>query len=361
MDLKAQYELIKEELDQAIHSVIDETAFVRGPYVHDFEREYEVKYGVKHCISCANGTDALYIALKMLGVGPGDEVITTACSWISTSEVISQAGAQVVFVDIDPKTFLIDLNKVEKKITQKTKAIIPVHLYGQCVDMPKLMKLAKKYELKVIEDCAQAHFSEFNGKKAGTFGDVGTFSFYPGKNLGAWGDAGCMVTNDEDLSEKLRMFANHGSLVKHQHIIEGINSRLDGLQASILSVKLNHILTWTKERQEVARKYNMILSGVPQVVTPYRQKGSGHVYHVYCLKVQRRDELESFLNKHGIATARHYPTPLPFLEAYSYMGHKVEDFSSASQTQSEILSLPIYPELSDEQIEFIGAVVKKFY
>ena len=316
VDLTAQYNRYKDELDKAVQEVIQQNAFVRGPFVTEFEKDYAQAYGVEHCISCANGTDALYIALKMLGIGPGDEVITTACSWISTSETIGQVGAQVVFVDINPQTFLIDIDKIEEKITSRTKAIIPVHLYGQCVDMPAIMLLAEKYKLKVVEDCAQAHFVKFRGQRAGTFGDIGTFSFYPGKNLGAWGDAGCLITNNPSLAEKCRMYANHGSLIKHSHKIDGINSRMDGIQASILSVKLNYILEWTKERQEVAKKYDKAFASMDDVATPYVQQDSTHVYHVYCLRVQNRDELERYLKQKGIPTVRHYPTPLPFLEAY---------------------------------------------
>ncbi|SVD78190.1 uncharacterized protein METZ01_LOCUS431044, partial [marine metagenome] len=240
VDLKAQYHSIKEEIDTAIQNVINETAFIKGKYVQNFEEEYAEIYGVKHCISCANGTDAIYITLKALGIGPGDEVITTALSWISTSETITQAGARVVFVDIDPDYYTIDTAKIENKITEKTKAIIPVHLYGHPGNMTDIMAIAEKYNLKVIEDCAQAHFAQWKGKYVGTFGIAGTFSFFPGKNLGAFGDAGCIVTNDDELAQKVRMFAHHGALKKHHHEFEGINSRLDGLQAAVLSVKLKY-------------------------------------------------------------------------------------------------------------------------
>ena len=239
VDLKAQYQSIKEEIDKAIQSVIENTAFIKGKYVQQFEEDYAEAYGVKHVVSCGNGTDALYITLKAMDIGPGDEVITTAHSWISTSETITQAGANVVFVDIDKDYYTINTNLIEEKITKKTKVIIPVHIYGQPVNMTEIMRIAKKYNLKVIEDCAQAHFAEWGNKYVGTIGDAGTFSFFPGKNLGAYGDAGCIVTNNDALAEKMRMFANHGALIKHEHQVEGINSRLDGLQAAILSVKLN--------------------------------------------------------------------------------------------------------------------------
>ena len=249
VDLKSQYLSIKGEIDGAIQSVIEESAFVRGRYVSRFEEEYAQEFGVEHCISCASGTDALYITLKALGIGPGDEVITTALSWISTSQTISQTGARVVFVDIEEDYFTIDPSRIEEKITDRTRAIIPVHLYGQAADIGSIMSIAKKYQLMVIEDCAQAHFGEYKGRTVGTFGIAGTFSFFPGKNLGAYGDAGAIISRDEQFSTRARMFANHGSLVKHKHEIEGINSRLDGIQAAVLSVKLKRIHEWNNQRR----------------------------------------------------------------------------------------------------------------
>ena len=258
VDLKAQYNSIKNEIDSTIQKVISETAFIKGKYVLQFEEDYKNAYGVKNVVSCANGTDAIYISLKALGIGAGDEVITTALSWISTSETITQAGAKVVFVDIDPENYTFDVSKIEEKITEKTKAIIPVHIYGHPANMTEIMRIAKHYNLNVIEDCAQAHFAQWKGQNVGTFGDLATFSFFPGKNLGAYGDAGAVITNDKKLADKVRMFANNGALVKHQHKIEGINSRMDGLQAAILSVKLKYINKWTNSRikmQEYIMKY----------------------------------------------------------------------------------------------------------
>lgn len=353
VDLNAQYESIKDEIDNAIVDVIHRSAFIKGEYVRDFESEYAEKYGVKHCISCANGTDALFIAQKMHGIGPGDEVITTALSWISTSESISLTGAKPVFVDIEEDYFTIDPQKIEKKITSKTKAIIPVHLYGQCADMDPILDIARKHNLYVIEDTAQAHFAEYKGKLAGTMGDVGTFSFYPGKNLGAYGDAGAIITNNDDLAEKMRMFANHGALKKHNHKMEGINSRLDGLQAAILSVKLRHILDWNEKRRNVASLYSELLAKNESIITPEIRGKSKHVFHVYCIRTGNRDKLKSILEDQGVSTAIHYPTALPFLEAYEYLNHKPEDFPVAHRTQSEILSLPIFPELGSENIEFV--------
>ena len=353
VDLKAQYQSIKEEIDEAIQSVIENTAFIKGKYVQQFEEDYAEAYGVKHVVSCGNGTDALYITLKAMGIGPGDEVITTAHSWISTSETITQAGAKVVFVDIDKDYYTINTNLIEEKITKKTKVIIPVHIYGQPVNMTEIMRIAKKYNLKVIEDCAQAHFAEWDNKYVGTIGDAGTFSFFPGKNLGAYGDAGCIVTNNDALAEKMRMFANHGALKKHHHEMEGINSRLDGLQAAILSVKLKYIHQWTDLRIQHAKKYSELLSGVDNIVTPVTHQDAKHVFHLYVIRTKERIGLQAHLQEIGISTGIHYPTPLPFLKAYEYLGHNAGDFPVSYDYKDQILSLPMYPELSDKQIMYI--------
>lgn len=360
VDLKAQYLNIKPQIDSAIQSVIEESAFVRGRYVKEFEEAFAKKYGVEHCISVANGTDAMYIALKMLGIGPGDEVITTALSWISTSEVITQAGAKVVFVDIDPDYYTIDAEKIQDKINSRTKAVIPVHLYGQAVQIDAIKAVCDKYKLYLIEDCAQAHFAEYNGQKAGTFGIAGTFSFYPGKNLGAYGDAGAIITNDGELAVKMKMFANHGSLKKHQHEIEGINSRMDGLQAAILSVKLKYIDEWNQKRYQNALIYNEQLKGVKGIIVPKIRASSSHIFHLYVIRTKLRNELQEYLKGQGIETAVHYPSALPFLRAYDYLKCKPEDFPAAYQCQNEILSLPMYPELSKEQIDYIIHHIRVF-
>ena len=359
VDLKAQYQSIKKEIDKAIQNVIDETAFIKGKYVKKFEEEYADAYGVKHVISCANGTDAIYITLKAMDIGLGDEVITTALSWISTSETITQTGARVVFVDIDPDYYTIDTAKIEEKITNKTKAIIPVHLYGHPANMSKIMVIAKKYNLKVLEDCAQAHFAKWQGKYVGTYGDAGTFSFFPGKNLGAYGDAGCIVTNDDDLAEKMRRFSRHGALGKHDHEIEGINSRLDGLQAAILSVKLKYIHEWTDLRIQHAALYNKLLSG-SGVETPHTYEAAKHVFHLYVIRTENRDELQSYLNENGISTGVHYPTSLPYLKAYEYLGHTPADFPVAYEYMNKILSLPMFPELDKNSIRKIVRNISTF-
>jgi len=361
VDLQAQYQLIKEEIDSAVSRVIAETAFVRGKYVSEFENEFAKVYGVEHCISCGNGTDALYITLKALGIGPGDEVITTAMSWISTSQTISQTGAKVVFVDVDQNFFTLDPLRIEEKITEKTRAIVPVHLYGQAADMERIMAIANSKGLFVIEDCAQAHFATFRDKKVGTFGVAGAFSFYPGKNLGAYGDAGAIVSCDEKFSVRARMFANHGSLVKHQHEIEGINSRLDGLQAAILSVKLHYIEKWNEQRRDLGKLYDQLLTGINGVLLPKVREGSEHVYHLYVIQVDSRDELSKYLRNEGIETGIHYPVALPYLNAYRYLHHGPEEFPLAYTYQSKILSLPMYPELTFDMVDFVAQAIRQYY
>ncbi|MDW3196198.1 MAG: DegT/DnrJ/EryC1/StrS family aminotransferase [Cytophagales bacterium] len=359
VDLKAQYYSIKEEVDEAIQSILENTSFIGGPILEEFKNNFQEVVGVKHCIPCANGTDALYISMRMMGIGPGDEVITTASSWISTSESITQTGATPVFVDIDEFN-TIDVTKIEAKITSATKAIIPVHLYGQMCDMPAIMQIAKKHGIKVLEDCAQSHLSAVDGKVAGLWGDIATFSFYPGKNLGAYGDAGCMVTNDDQLAEECKKFANHGSLVKHQHEIEGINSRMDTLQAAILNVKLPRLIEWTDARIRVAKKYTELLASVEDITVPKVRPNSKHSFHVYGIKSPKRDELKEFLKNKGVPTQIHYPKAMPFMKAYNRFGFQQSDFPNAHDLQETELSLPIYPEITDAEIAYIVDSLSQF-
>jgi len=359
VDLHKQYLSIKNEIDGAIEDVIKNTAFIKGKYVQEFENNFAEKYGVKHCIGVANGTDAIFITLKMLGIGNGDEVITVANSWISTSETISNTGAIPVFVDIEPDYYSIDVSRIEEKITSKTRAIIPVHLYGQPADIKIIQQICEKYNLFLIEDCAQAHFSKFENKFVGTYGDVATFSFYPGKNLGAFGDAGCIITDNDQLAEKCRMYANHGALTKHQHIIEGVNSRLDGLQAAIINAKLPYIDSWNEKRLQNALYYNELLKDLPGIVTPKIKNNCKHIFHLYVIRSKKRDEISEFLNQNGVQTAIHYPTALPFMQAYKYLQYEESDLPIAFQFQKEILSLPMYPELAKEQIEYVVKLIRK--
>lgn len=361
VDLNAQYLSIKDSVDSAIQKVIADTTFVGGHPVRQFEQAFAELLGVKHCIGVANGTDAIYIALRMLGIGAGDEVITTATSWISTSETISQTGARPVFVDIDKDYYTIDVDLVKSKINSRTKAIIPVHLYGQAVDIGPLAKLCKTHNLVIIEDCAQSHLTETQGKYVGQFGVAGTFSFYPGKNLGAYGDAGAIVTNDSELAERVRMYANHGALKKHAHLMEGINSRLDTIQAAILLAKLPQLKLWTKARISHAAQYSALLKDVKDVRVPEIRPETVHSFHLYVIRVSRRDELKSFLEERGVQTAIHYPSALPNLPAYRYLGHSAADFPVASKHQDEILSLPMFPELTPDQINHVVKSIREFY
>jgi dTDP-4-amino-4,6-dideoxygalactose transaminase len=360
-DLKAQYYSIKNEIDAAIAKVIDESAFIGGHFVKDFEGGFANAYGVKHVIGCGNGTDTLYVLMKMHGIGNGDEVITPANSWISSAESITQAGARPVFADVNPDYFSMDEDLVESKITKNTKAIIAVHLQGQMCEIEKIKNICTKHKLFLVEDCAQSHFSEFKGVKAGLFGVAGSFSFYPGKNLGAYGDAGCIITNNDELATKCKMFARHGALIKHQHQVEGINSRLDGIQAAILSAKLPHVIEWTEKRILLAALYNKYLSATDEIILPKVRPDTKHTYHVYVIRAQQRDNLMKFLSDNFIETSLHYPTPLPFLPAYNYLNHKTSDFPVANQLQKEILSLPMYAEMTEEMVQYVSEKIKTFY
>jgi dTDP-4-amino-4,6-dideoxygalactose transaminase len=359
VDLHAQYLSIKPEIDAAMAEVIAQSAYIRGPQVDAFERAWAKTLGVKHCVSCANGTDAIYIAMRGLGIKPGDEVITTAHSWISTTETITQAGGRVVFCDTDNDTFTINTAQIEAKITPRTVGIIPVHLYGQPADMDAIMAVARKHKLWVIEDCAQAHLARYKGKLIGTFGNAATFSFYPGKNLGAYGDAGCTSTDDDRLADWMTTYARHGG--KGEHVMEGINSRMDGLQGAVLNVKLPHLAAWTKSRQRVAARYDELLKGVGDIVAPKVASDRDHVYHLYVIRTGKRDALKKHLAEAGIATVLNYPKALPFYPAYGYLGHTPDDFPVAYENQSRILSLPIFPEMTEEMISYVAQQIAGFF
>ncbi len=352
VDLKKQYLTIKTEVDEAIRNVIGDAAFIGGKYAKAFEEEFAKFCHTSHCVGVGNGTDAIYIVLRALGVGVGDEVITVANSFIATSEAITMTGARPVFVDCDATTYNIDIGIIAPAITPRTKAIVPVHLYGQPADMAPIMKIANENNLYVVEDAAQAHGAEISGRRVGTFGHAACFSFFPGKNLGAYGDAGCIVTNDSDLVLKCRMIANHGRVKKYDHDFEGVNSRLDGLQAAILSVKLKYLEEWTEKRRKAASLYNNCLEG-SEIITPYAQEEVRHVYHLYVVRSPARDKVQAELSAAGIATGIHYPIALPNLQAYKYMGKLPADFPTASKYSQEILSLPIFPEIEESQIEYI--------
>ena len=361
VDLRAQYASIKEEIDVAIHTVISDTAFIGGPHLKSFEHEFAGFCGVKHCVGVGNGTDALFIALKVLGVGQGDEVITAANSFVATSEAIAMAGAQVTFVDINAETYNIDVDKIEEKISGRTKAIVPVHLFGQPADMDPILGLSRKYNLKIVSDVAQAHGSLYRGKSIASLADFACFSFYPGKNLGAYGDGGALVTNNQEWAEKARMFANHGRVQKYEHQVKGVNSRLDGLQAAILSVKLRRLDEWTQLRRRNASLYSQQLKGLG-VPTPVEIEDVRAVYHLYVIRVEAeiRFRLQEFLSSSGVGTGVHYPIALPYLEAYNYLNHRATDFPKAFAASKEILSLPMYPELTEEQIQYVVEKIAEF-
>lgn len=360
LDLKAQYLSIKEEVHEKLNPIFENTAYIGGKAVNEFENNFASKLGVKHCVSCANGTDAIYIALKCLGIGLGDEVIVPANTFIATSETVSQAGAKPVFIDND-STYLIDVSKIESKITSKTKAIIAVHLYGQAADIEKIQNICKKHNLFLIEDTAQSHFAKYKDQYLGTFGDVATYSFYPGKNLGAYGDAGAIVTNNDKLAEKMRAFANHGQMEKNVHVMEGVNSRLDAIQAAVLDVKLKYIESWNDARLNNALLYNKYLEDIVEIDTPIIKENCKHIFHLYVIRAIDRSGLQKFLNQNGISTGIHYLKALPYYGAYSDRGFKDTDFPIAYKYQDEILSLPMYPELKEEQIIYISEKIKEFY
>jgi len=361
VDLKAQFSLVYNEIDQQLSDVIKNTAFIRGPRVKTFEDNFAAYCNARYCTGLGNGTDALFVALKAMGIGPGDEVIVPANTFIATPEAVSMAGARVVFVDCDAETKNINPNLIEQQITSKTKAIIPVHLYGHPADMPEIYDIAKNHGLRIIQDCAQAHGATIDGKPLMSFGDVLCFSFYPGKNLGAYGDAGAVVTNDDAIAEKILMFANHGRIGKYNHEFEGINSRMDGFQGAVLNVKLKYLAQWTRCRIKNASLYDQFLKNEHHIKLPTTSSNMKHVYHLYVIQSRQRDELQKYLKENGIATGIHYPIALPNLDAYRYLGHNADDFPVSNQFQNEILSIPMYPELSEDMLAYVSEKIISFF
>ena len=360
VDLHRQYLRHQTEIDAAMASVIQDSAYIGGHRVKSFESEFGQWLGVEHVVACANGTDSIEILLDALGVKSGDEVIVPALSWISTAEAVGTRGATPVFVDIDD-TYCINPSLIEAKITPCTKGIIPVHLYGCPANMPVIMDIAKRHNLFVLEDCAQAHGAEVNGQKVGTFGDCASFSFYPGKNLGAYGDAGCMVTNRSDIAEKARIIANHGQPQKHTHVLEGRNSRMDGMHAAVLSVKLKHLNTRTDERIAAAARYDELLNDHSSLALPQTPENSKHVYHLYVVQSPDRDALALHLTEQGIGNSIHYPTPLPAMDCYQHLNTPASDYPVAAGACERILSLPMFGELKHTEVQKITAFVCSFY
>jgi dTDP-4-amino-4,6-dideoxygalactose transaminase len=360
LDLKAQYASIQDEISKALQQVLDSSAFAGGPFVEKFEKDFSSFCQSEFAIGVGSGTDALWMTLLSLGIGPGDEVITTPNTFIATAEAISFCGAKPVFVDVDEKTYNMNPNLIEDAITPKTKAIIPVHLFGQMADMDSIMKIARAHGLFVIEDACQAHGAEYKGRRAGSIGDVGCFSFYPGKNLGAYGEAGAIVTNNAELAEKMRMFRDHGQRKKYYHSIIGWNARMDGLQAAVLSVKLRHLNAWNEARRKNAQLYNDLLTDVDGIITPVEADYARHVYHIYAIRIKNRDALISVLAENEIFCGIHYPIPIHLQEAYESLGSKKGCFPIAEKCAKEFVSLPMFAEISFEQIKRICHKIKSF-
>ncbi|HBH83095.1 MAG TPA: transcriptional regulator [Bacteroidales bacterium] len=368
VDLKAQYERIGPEIDTAIKSVLDSTAFIKGPDVRLFEEELQQYMGVRHVVSCANGTDALYLAMMVLGLEPGDEIITTDFTFIATVEVVALLGLKLVLVDPDPGTFNISAEAIRKAITPGTKAIVPVHLFGQCADMESIMELARDHDLYVIEDAAQATGADYifrNGskRKAGTIGHIGTTSFFPSKNLGCYGDGGALYTNDDNFAGKLRSIANHGMKVRYHYDDIGVNSRLDTIQAAILRVKLKYLTQFNESRRAVADFYDEAFKGLLHVTVPQRTKYSSHIFHQYTIRVKngKRDELKKYLESMKIPAMVYYPGPLHMQEAYRYLGYNENDLPVTTSLCKEVLSLPMHPEMDQEQLDYIAFSINSFF
>jgi dTDP-4-amino-4,6-dideoxygalactose transaminase len=359
LDLKRQYGAIKKEMDEAVFSVLSNTQFILGPEVKSLEEEIAAYCGTKFAIGVASGTDALLLSLRAGGVKSGDEVITTGFSFFSSAGVISRLGANPVFVDIDPETYNINPDQIEKKITPKTKAIMPVHLFGQCADMDPIMKVARKHNLKVIEDAAQAIGAEYKGRKAGAIGDFGCFSFFPSKNLGGAGDGGMVAANDPEMAEMVRILRVHGSKPKYYHSTIGYNSRLDTLQAAILSVKLKYLDNWTKKRREHAEVYNSAFKGL-DLITPKAESFNYHIYNQYTIAVKNRDELRNYLKEKQIGHDTYYPVPLHLQECYKFLGYEKGDLPVSEKKAEEVVSIPIYPELTEQEQDYVISTIKEF-
>lgn len=363
-DLRAQYSSIKDEIDAAINRVLDHGQFILGPEVKAFEEEMAAYCGTKFAVGVASGTDALHLAVLACGIKPGDEVITTPFTFIASAEAITKCGAVPVFVDIDLRTYNIDPAQIEIKITPRTKAMIPVHLYGRPAAMDPILELGRKYHLKVIEDCAQALGAEYKGKKVGSLGDAGCLSFFPAKNLGAYGDGGMVVTNDPDIAETVDVLRKHGSKISYYHVMPGFNSRLDALQAAVLRVKLRHLEEWNELRRSRASLYSLLLSQVDGVEPPYVEEHNMPSHNYYTIRINKssvkRNELRKHMETSGIQTMVYYPLSLHLQEVYKHLGHKPGDFPQSEQAQEQVLSLPMYPELKDEQIEEIVSTAEEF-
>lgn len=357
LDLKAQYTAIKDEIQTAVSEVIEDTAFAGGPFVVRFEKAFAQFCGCKHAVGVGNGTDALWLSLLALGVGPGDEVITVPNTFIATAEAITYCGAKPVFVDVEEETFNMNPALLEAAITAGTKAVIPVHLFGQTADMDPILSIAREHGLYVVEDACQAHGAQYKGRNAGAMGDTGCFSFYPGKNLGAYGEAGAVVTNDDALAETIRMFRDHGQSKKYFHGVIGWNARMDGIQGAVLNVKLKYLADWNESRRAHAREYTRLLSPAGDVLLPHEVDYTRHVFHIYAIRIKQRDRLLAHLGEKGISCGIHYPVPIHLQDAYRFLGLEAGSFPVAERCAIELLSLPMFPELTTEQIAYVADTI----
>jgi dTDP-4-amino-4,6-dideoxygalactose transaminase len=366
LDLKRQYQTIGSEVNEAVAAVLASGAYIGGPNVQNFEREFAEYIGSSECVGCNSGTDALYLALKVLKIGPGDEVITTPFTFIATAETISAVGAKPVLVDVDPQTYNIDLNLIEAAITPRTKAIMPVHLFGRPVDMAALMAIADRHQIKVIEDCAQSTGATWQGRKTGNIGHIGCFSFFPTKNLGGVGDGGAITLNDANLAADLRMYREHGSRVRYYHEVIGINSRLDALQATVLSIKLRYLDKWNQQRAVVAQQYQEMLGGIAEVALPQAGEGGESVWNQYTIRIlgaadrgERRDKVRAKLQESGVISMIYYPLPLHLQQVYQDLGYQAGDFLVTEEISHQVLSLPMFPELLIEEQQRVVYALKE--
>lgn len=360
VDLRAQYAALRSEIRGCIDAVLEDGVFILGPNVEAFEREFAAYIDAPQVVGCANGSDALEMVVRAWRLGPGDEVLVPANTWITTASAATTAGATPVFVDTDPATYTIDPRRIEEKITSRTKAIAVVHLYGLAADLDAILHIARAHGLRVLEDCAQAQGTRFRDRHVGTFGDASTFSFYPGKNLGAYGDAGAIATRDAGVAELVRRIGNHGQLVKHDHRMEGRNSRLDELQAAILRVKLARLAEWVAARQRHAQRYLAQLRGLP-LTLPVVPDYADHAWHIFAVRTPERDALRAALAAQGIETNVHYPVALPLVPAYAHLGGRASDYPVAHEQTSTVMALPMYPELTDDLIDHVCAAVRRFF
>lgn len=360
LDLQAQYKVIKDEIDEAIHQVLDSSVYIMGPNVKQLEKDIANFTGVKHGIGVANGTDALMLALKAIDIKPGDEVITTPFTFFASAETTSVLGATPVFADILPNTLCINPDEIEKCITEKTKAIIPVHIFGQMCDMDRIMEIAKRHNLYVIEDCAQAIGAEYKGRRAGSLGDIGTYSFFPTKNLGGYGDGGMVVTNNDEFAERIKLLRAHGSKVKYTYTTIGYNSRLDEIQAAILNVKFKYIQQWNDARSRKAKLYNNLLRGT-EMVTPTELDVNKHIYHMYVVQSHDRDKIIEYLKEQGISTGVYYPSPVHLQQVYEYLGYKKGDLPVAEDACEKTFALPLYPEIELEKQEYVVEKIREYF